>query len=99
MTLIILLAFCGCANIVLRSPLSSKPITKVYEPTCEQADFVHACACPQEFFIPTGHAEFCMENVFTLPLAIVPAADLVLEAALDSLFLPVDAWIVNSRKN
>lgn len=91
------LLFCGCANIVLRTPISSQQISQVYEPTTEQAKLVHDFACPQSFFIPTGRAEFCIENVFTLPLAVVPAVDLVAECVLDTLFLPVDAWLVTSR--
>lgn len=89
----------GCANIVLRTPITGKPIREVYHPTREQAEFTAMCACPQSFFSPTGDFDFCVENVFTLPLAIVPAADLVVEAALDTVFLPVDAYLAGSRKN
>lgn len=89
----------GCANITLRTPITSEPITKVYQPTREQAEFTAMCACPQAFFSPTGGFDFCVENVFTIPLAIVPAADLVVEAALDTVFLPVDACLAGSRKN
>lgn len=89
----------GCANLVLRTPLTGKPVTKVYWPTREQAEFAAMCACPQAFFSPTGGFDFCVENVFTIPLAIVPAADLVVEAALDTVFLPVDACLAGSRKN
>lgn len=89
----------GCANIVLRTPITSDPITKVYHPTREQAEFTAMCACPQAFFLPTGSLGFCAENVFTVPLAIVPAADLVVEAALDTVFLPVDACLAGSREN
>lgn len=89
----------GCANIALRTPLTGKPVTKVYWPTREQAEFTAMCACPQSFFSPTGDLDFCVENVFTIPLAIVPAADLVAEAALDTVFLPVDACLAGSRKN
>lgn len=89
----------GCANLVLRTPITSEPVTKVYWPTREQAEFTAMCACPQSFFSPTGDFDFCVENVFTLPLAVVPAADLVVEAALDTVFLPVDACLAGSRKN
>lgn len=89
----------GCANLVLRTPLTGKPVTKVYWPTREQAEFAAMCACPQAFFSPTGGFDFCVENVFTIPLAIVPAADLVVEAAIDTVFLPVDACLAGSRKN
>lgn len=89
----------GCANLVLRTPLTGKPVTKVYWPTREQAEFTAMCACPQAFFSPTGDLDFCAENVFTLPLAVVPAADLVVEAALDTVFLPVDACLAGSREN
>ena len=89
----------GCANVVLRTPITGEPITKVYQPTREQAEFTAMCACPQAFFSPTGGFGFCAENVFTLPLAVVPAADLVVEAALDTVFLPVDAYLAGSRKN
>ena len=89
----------GCANIVLRTPITSEPITEVYQPTMEQAKFTAMCACPQSFFSPTGDFDFCEENVFTLPLAIVPAADLVVEAVLDTVFLPADACLAGSRTN
>ncbi|MCQ2299930.1 MAG: YceK/YidQ family lipoprotein [Bacteroidales bacterium] len=89
----------GCANIVLRTPLSSDPIKKVYFPTKEQAEFTAMCACPQSFFSPTGSYEFCIENVFTLPFAVVPAADLVVEAALDTVFFPADLYLACSRSN
>lgn len=88
----------GCANIALRTPLTGKPVTKVYWPTREQAEFTAMCARPQSFYSPTGDFDFCVENVFTLPLAIVPAADLVVEAALDTVFLPVDACLAGSRR-
>ena len=89
----------GCANIVLRTPITSEPITDVYHPTREQAKFTAMCACPQSFFSPTGDFDFCVENVFTIPLAIVPAADLVVEAVLDTVFLPADACLAGSRTN
>ena len=91
--------FCGCANIVVRTPISSERIIEVYQPTRDQAGFTAACACPQVFFSPTGSFDFCAENVFTLPLAIVPAADLAIEAVLDTAFLPVDAYLAGSRRN
>lgn len=89
----------GCANIVLRTPITSEQITEVYQPTIEQAEFTAMCACPQAFFSPTGSFDFCVENLFTLPLAIVPAADLVVEAALDTVFLPADACLAGRRTN
>ena len=89
----------GCANIVLRTPITGKPITEVYQPTRDQAKFTAMCACPQSFFSPTGDFDFCVENVFTLPLAIVPAADLVVEVVLDTVFLPADACLAGSRTN
>ena len=89
----------GCANVVLRTPITSEPITKVYQPTREQAEFTAMCACPQAFFSPTGSFDFCVENVFTIPLAIVPAADLVVEVVLDTVFLPADACLAGSRTN
>ena len=89
----------GCANIVLRTPITSEPITEVYQPTRDQAKFTAMCACPQSFFSPTGDFDFCVENVFTLPLAIVPAADLVVEVVLDTVFLPADACLADSRTN
>lgn len=89
----------GCANIVLRTPITSEPITEVYQPTREQAYFTAMCACPQAFFSPTGDFDFCVENVCTIPLAIVPAADLVVEAVLDTVFLPADACLAGSRTN
>lgn len=89
----------GCANIALRTPVTGKPIAKVYQPTREQAEFTAMCACPQSFYSPTGSLDFCVENVFTLPLAVVPAADLVVEAVFDTVFLPVDAYLAGSRKN
>lgn len=88
----------GCANIVLRTPITSEPITEVYQPTRDQAKFTAMCACPQSFFSPTGDFDFCVENVFTLPLAIVPAADLVVEVVLDTIFLPADACLAGSRR-
>lgn len=89
----------GCANVLLRTPITSVPITKVYQPTIDQAEWTAMCACPQSFFSTTGSFGFCLENVFTLPLAVVPAADLVVEAVLDTVFLPVDAYLAGSRKN
>ena len=89
----------GCANIVLRTPITSEQITEVYQPTREQANFTAMCACPQAFFSPTGDFDFCVENVFTIPIAIVPAADLVVEAVLDTVFLPADACLAGSRTN
>lgn len=89
----------GCANIVLRTPITSEPITEVYQPTREQANFTAMCMCPQAFFSPTGEFDFCVENVFTIPIAIVPAADLVVEAVLDTVFLPADACLAGSRTN
>ena len=89
----------GCANLILRTTPTCKPVTKVYWPTREQAKFTAMCACPQAFFSPTGGFDFCVENVFTIPLAIVPAADLVVEAVLDTVFLPADACLAGSRTN
>lgn len=89
----------GCANVVLRTPITNETITKVYQPTWVQAHLTVACACPQSFYSPTGGFDFCVENVFTIPLAIVPAADLVVEAVLDTVFLPADACLAGSRTN
>lgn len=88
----------GCANIVMRTPISREPIDCVYKPTREQALFTAMCACPQVFLSPTGGFYFCVENVFTIPLAIVPAADLVVEAVLDTVFLPVDWPLAAARQ-
>lgn len=94
----IFLLLAGCANLILRTPLTDKPVTKVYWPTREQAGLTAMCACPQSFFSPTGDFDFCVENVFTLPLAVVPAADLVVEAVLDTLFFPADVCLVGVNK-
>ena len=94
----IFLLLAGCANIIIRTPLTSEPITKVYQPTREQAEWTAMCACPQSFFSMTGSFGFCAENVFTLPLAVVPAADLVVEAVLDTLFFPADVCLVGVNK-
>lgn len=88
----------GCANLILRTPLTSEPITGVYQPTVAQAHLTASVACPQSLFHPTGRREWCAENVFTVPLAVVPAADLVVEAALDTVFLPFDAYLAWGRR-
>ena len=83
----------GCANLILRTPITSEPITAVYQPTKAQAQLTANVACPQSLFHPTGKREWGVENVFTVPLAVIPAADLVVEAALDTVFLPFDGYL------
>lgn len=83
----------GCANIILRTPLTSKQIKGVYHPTRCQAKLTMDVACPQSLFHPTGQREWSVANVFTVPLAVIPAADLVVEAALDTVFLPFDGYL------
>lgn len=84
----------GCANLLVRTKVVDEEITRVYQPTRDQAGVVVAVACPQSMFHPTGKCEWDVGNVLTVPFAALPAADLVLEAVLDTVFLPVDLYVV-----
>lgn len=88
----------GCANLILRTPLTSERIRTVYQPTAAQAGLTMAAAMPQTLFEPIPKYEFCFENIFTVPFAVIPAADLVVESALDTVFLPFDAYLAHTRE-
>ena len=88
--------FGGCVNIYTRAPWTDAKIEHVYQSTVSAAGVSTVVAFPQ--IMSDGHSEPLMiENIFTIPLGLLGLCDAACEAALDTIFLPID-WPLSAYR-
>jgi len=96
-TVMLLLAACGCINVYNRLPCGPR-LEEVYESTHQAAALTLVAAFPQ--IMADGKQGFMWENLLTVPFLGIPCAvDTVLEACVDTVFLPWDLYVRHTSSN
>ena len=90
------LLLCGCVNCYVRCPGTDVRVEHVYQSTATSAAIAYVVAFPQKIGA-TGAGELRWENVFTVPLGWLCLVDTACEAAVDTVCLPIDWTLANSR--
>ena len=92
-----LVFLCGCINAYTRFPWSEPRIEETYQCTHQAAVLTFVASFPQ--VMDDGRQGFMWGNCLTIPFLGVPCAvDTVLEACVDTVCLPVDMFIADSRQ-
>ena len=87
----------GCVNMYTRCPGTAASIMDTYQCTDTAWSITWITAFPQ-IMAPMDSGGFMAENLLTIPLSLIPAADTVCEAAIDTVCWPFDRMIADSRK-
>ena len=90
--------FGGCMNCYYRAPWTNGEISECYQPTKTAAVAVPVIAFPQMMSDNPHDYAFSPANILTVPLALVALCTVPVEAALDTVCLPVDLPLADSRK-
>lgn len=97
LVLCLISTFCGCINIYTRCPGTDSRIDYCYQSTDTAGAATLIGSFPQ-MMVPTGDRGLEWYNIFTVTLIGVPCfVDTVCEAALDTVFYPIDYFIVKER--
>jgi len=90
------LACCGCMNLYTRAPWTDGRIERCYQSSRAVAGLGIICMFPQCMSDCPGDGGFIFENIFTIPVGVLVECEAVVEAAVDTVCLPVDwplsAW-------
>jgi len=88
---------CGCVNLYTRCPWTDERIDRMYQCSREAAALSIIVAFPQ--MMSDGPSRgFMWENIFTIPLGCLCLCDAAVEACIDTVCLPVDWPLAESRK-
>jgi hypothetical protein len=97
-TLCALAMLAGCVNIYTRWPTTDERIERVYQCSREAAALSVIVAFPQ--MMGDGpHDAYIWENTFTIPLGCLCLCDAAVETCIDTVCLPVDWPLAESRKD
>lgn len=88
LAILALTATCGCMNLYTRCPGTQETIQGTYQ--CTQVMTVWTCVTAFPQVMAPDEFEFMPINLLTVPLAIFPLADTVLEACVDTVCYPYD---------
>lgn len=90
-------SFCGCVNCYTRCPFTDSRIESVYQSSKFAAGASMLVAFPQMMSCAPSEGISWM-NVCTIPLGLLVLCDAVVEAAIDTVCLPVDIPLANMRE-
>lgn len=91
--------FSGCMNCRVRFPTTNPKIEECYMCTRTMAAFTIIGSFPQMMSDNPGDGGFMWENLISIPFIGLPCfVDTCLEAAVDTVCLPADYFIVRARE-
>ena len=99
LTIVAATALCGCVNLYTRMPGTRGRINSVYQSTSTAFSLGFVVMFPQIMSDNPGDGGFMWENCFTIPLGLMVEVDMLLEAVIDTVCLPVDWPLSNARQN
>ena len=88
----------GCMNCYIRCPFTDAKITDTYQSTHDSFVYSYVIMFPQ-VMAPGPNSGFYPENIITVPIGCLCFVDVVCEAALDTIFFPVDWWLTEARES
>ena len=89
--------FSGCVNCYTRCPFTDSRIESAYQSSKFAADASILVAFPQVMSCAPSEG-ISWINVCTIPLGLLVLCDAVVEAAIDTVCLPVDIPLANMRE-